>query len=93
VIDSADDERLALAKAELDGMLMDGQLRDASLLVVLNKRDLPGVLTVEQLIETLDLEKSCQQSHRKFCVQPAIATTGEGLREGLTWLCENMTEL
>ncbi|KAJ0396789.1 hypothetical protein P43SY_007685 [Pythium insidiosum] len=93
VIDSADAKRLELAKAELSGVLLDGQLQDACLLVFLNKRDLPDALSVEQLVSALEIDKHCGASARKFSVQPAVATTGEGLREGMTWLCENMTEL
>ncbi|TMW69401.1 hypothetical protein Poli38472_001557 [Pythium oligandrum] len=91
VIDSADTKRLELAKTELTGVLLDSQLKDACLLVFLNKRDLPDVMSVETLIATLGLEETCQQ--RKYHIQPAIATTGDGLHEGMTWLCENMTEL
>ncbi|RLN96807.1 hypothetical protein BBJ28_00027150 [Nothophytophthora sp. Chile5] len=98
VLDSADMQRLELAKAELNGMLLDSQLQvnsgpEACLLIILNKRDLPDAHSVEELTTALDFEESCKQSKRPVRVQPTVATTGEGLNEGMTWLCENMTQL
>ncbi|RLN71398.1 hypothetical protein BBJ28_00027206 [Nothophytophthora sp. Chile5] len=93
VLDSADMQRLELAKAELSGMLVDSQLQEACLLIILNKRDLPDAHSVEELTAALDFEESCSQSKRPVRVQPTVATTGEGLSEGMTWLCESMTQL
>ena len=44
VVDSADQERLAIAKEELMSMLQEDELADASLLVFANKQDVPGAL-------------------------------------------------
>lgn len=68
-------------------------MQEACLLVFLNKRDLPGALSLEELATALDFEQSCKDSERKYSVQPTIATTGEGLHEGISWLCENMAGL
>lgn len=59
----------------------------------LNKRDLPDALPESELEEALGVAASCEASGRKFFVQPAIATTGDGLQEGVAWLCDNMAEL
>ncbi|KAJ8552414.1 hypothetical protein ON010_g10130 [Phytophthora cinnamomi] len=93
VLDSADEQRLELAKAELNGMLVDTQLQDACLLIILNKRDLPDARDVQVLTDALGFQESCSQSNRHVKVQPAVATTGEGLNDGISWLCENMTAL
>ncbi|DBA02055.1 TPA: hypothetical protein N0F65_000302 [Lagenidium giganteum] len=93
VVDSADAKRLDLARAELNGILLDAQLKDSCLLVFLNKRDLSVAMSIDQLTTALDFEPTCKETGRKYCIQPAIATTGEGLHEGITWLCENMEEL
>lgn len=113
VVDSADSKRLELVKAELNGLLLDSQLKvrtvkslsreggsltrarsqDSCLLIFFNKRDLPDALTVEELTAALDFEASCRETNRKFAVQPTIATTGDGLHAGISWLCENMAEL
>lgn len=67
--------------------------QDACLLVVLNKRDLPEALPVDELTRALGFTERCEASGRKFFVQPAVATSGEGLRDGLTWLCDNMAPI
>lgn len=53
VIDSADHEKLEAAKAELKSLLEKPQLASIPVLVLGNKNDLPGALTVEQVIERL----------------------------------------
>jgi hypothetical protein len=68
-------------------------MKDACLLLYLNKRDLPDALAIANLTETLGFIESCQKDNRKYHVQPTIATTGEGLHEGIEWLCENMIQL
>ncbi|KAI9984218.1 hypothetical protein PInf_005515 [Phytophthora infestans] len=90
VLDSADDQRLELAKAELNGMLVDTQLQDACLLVILNKRDLPHA---KELTEAMEFQENCEKLNRRVKVQPTVATTGEGLNDGISWLCENMSAL
>jgi len=94
VIDSSDATRLELAKAELHGVLHDEQLHHACLLVLLNKKDLlEEGNSVENIISALDFQQQCDEKGRKFHVQPTVATTGEGLNEGFTWLCQHMAEL
>ncbi len=44
VIDSADKERLEVAKQELELMLQEEELRGAPVLVLANKQDLPGAM-------------------------------------------------
>ncbi|KAF0711521.1 Aste57867_5215 [Aphanomyces stellatus] len=90
VIDSSDAERVDLAKAELHGILHDEQLRDACLLLLLNKRDLVQGDDGD-IAARLDFQSVCQG--RQVLVQPTVATTGEGLDEGFKWLCENMVPL
>lgn len=53
VIDSADREKLEAAKSELKSLLEKPQLASIPVLVLGNKNDLPGALTVEQVIEAL----------------------------------------
>mmetsp|Transcript_16348 Transcript_16348/g.24621 ORF Transcript_16348/g.24621 Transcript_16348/m.24621 type:complete len:180 (+) Transcript_16348:13-552(+) len=82
VVDSNDRERMEIVKEELDAMLAEDSLRDCPLLVLANKQDLPKALGVKDIIEALDLHKL----KRKWYVQGACATSGEGLYEGLDWL-------
>ncbi|OQS05872.1 ADP-ribosylation factor family [Thraustotheca clavata] len=92
VVDSSDAERMELAKAELHGVLHDDQLVDACLLVILNKRDLVDG-SVEQVVQELDFNALCQEQKRPFHIQPTVATTGDGLKEGFAWLCATMEPL
>jgi ADP-ribosylation factor-like protein 8 len=53
VLDSVDTEKYEAAKTELHHLLSKPQLQGIPLLVLGNKNDLPGALTVDQIIETL----------------------------------------
>merc|ERR1711939_868973 len=54
VVDSADRQRIELAKKELHSMLLEEDLKDSVLLVLANKQDL-GVMSVAEVIDKLDL--------------------------------------
>jgi len=53
VIDAADHDKLDAARTELRNLLDKPQLAEIPVLVLGNKNDLPGALTVEQIIETM----------------------------------------
>ena len=55
VVDSQDRGRLAEAKEELDGVLNDDRLRNATLLVFSNKQDMPNAATTTEVTEKLGL--------------------------------------
>lgn len=74
-------------------MLVDPQLQEACLLIILNKRDLPGAKEIQELTKALEFQENCATGARRVKVQPTVATTGEGLNDGVSWLCENMTAL
>lgn len=88
VVDSNDRERVALARDELHKMLAEEELQDAAVLVLANKQDIPGALSAGDLMKGLDL--GSVGGNRKWHVQPTIATSGEGLYEGLCWLKETL---
>ena len=83
VVDSQDMGRLAEAKEELDGVLNDDRLRNATLLVFSNKQDMPGAATTAEETEKLGLMK---RREREWFIQATCAVTGEGIVEGLEWL-------
>jgi len=95
VVDSNDQERVdsntgdASAKEELHQMLAEDELRDAILLVLANKQDLPSALSVAELTERLQLNTI---RNRKWYIQATCATTGDGLYEGLDWLSITLTK-
>jgi small GTP-binding protein len=91
VVDSNDRERIdqstetdTSAQEELHNLLANDLLRDAVLLVIANKQDLPNAMSVNEVSQRLELNKV---TNRKWFVQGACATTGDGLFEGLDWLC------
>lgn len=88
VVDSNDRERISDAKQELHKMLAEDELRDAVVLVFANKQDLPKALTAAEITNKLGLNSM----HRKWYIQPACATTGDGLYEGLDWLSHTLTK-
>jgi signal recognition particle receptor subunit beta len=85
VIDSADRERIGMAKEdlikEINAMDEMNDNKKTPLLVYANKQDLPGALSAETIAECLGNIKNGRRWH----VQPACATRGEGLIEGLEW--------
>ncbi|KAJ1686061.1 hypothetical protein LUZ63_017451 [Rhynchospora breviuscula] len=89
VIDSNDKERIIEARDELHRMLNEDELRDAVLLVIANKQDLPNAMTAAEITDKLGLHSLRQ---RPWFIQSACATSGEGLYEGLDWLSKNIVD-
>jgi len=82
VVDSSDQERVAVAKEELQRMLGEPDLKDAVLLVLANKQDL-GVMSVAEVTEKLGLHTL---RGRDWYIQGTCAMTGDGIYNGLDWL-------
>uniref|UniRef100_A0A7S4IFE4 ADP-ribosylation factor n=1 Tax=Vannella robusta TaxID=1487602 RepID=A0A7S4IFE4_9EUKA len=89
VIDSADTERFIEAKEELHHALLEPELANVTILVFANKADLANPKDIAQLHKTLELPNI--SNGRKFLVQPCCATTGDGLYEGMDWLCNQLS--
>merc|ERR1712207_80677 len=88
VVDSNDRDRIDVAREELAKMLEEEELRDAALLVLSNKQDLPNSMTASEATEKLGL---LSIRHRPWYIQSACATTGDGLYEGLDWLSRTLS--
>jgi len=84
VVDSNDRDRIDEAATELHKALKEPELRDAALLVLANKQDLPNTLNVLEVTEKLGLPSL--RTGRQWYVQHTCATTGDGIYEGLNWL-------
>ena len=83
VVDSADSERMAVARGELAAMLEEEDLRDAILLVFANKQDQKGALNAQQISDALGLP---EVRNRQWSIQETSALKGKGLFEGFDWL-------
>ncbi|KIJ55863.1 hypothetical protein M422DRAFT_41718 [Sphaerobolus stellatus SS14] len=78
IVDFNDVERVQTAREELSWVLAAEELRDAALLVVANKQDLPHALSTAQLINRLGLHE----------LKGGIGIFR--LYEGLTWLANTL---
>ncbi|KAI8049031.1 ADP-ribosylation factor-like protein 2 [Syncephalis plumigaleata] len=56
VVDAGDHARIADCKKELDNLLQEERLAGASLLVLANKQDLSGAMTVAEIRDALQLD-------------------------------------
>ncbi|XP_066526734.1 ADP-ribosylation factor 4-like [Hoplias malabaricus] len=88
VVDSNDPERITEASEELQKMLQEDELRDAVVLVLANKQDLPKAMPVLEITERMGLDT---MRGRNWYVQPACAVSGSGLFEGLDWLSTQLS--
>lgn len=86
VVDCADRERIDEARRELHKIINDREMKEAIILIFANKQDLKGALTPEEIPDKLGLNRI---RDRNWYVQPCVASTGDGLMEGLTWLSQN----
>ncbi|CAK0827907.1 unnamed protein product [Prorocentrum cordatum] len=83
VVDSSDRDRVEEAREELMKMLGEDEMRDVFLLVFANKQDIPNAMPAAELADKLGLN---DLSSRRWFIQAACATTGDGLYEGLDWI-------
>lgn len=72
----------------LPPQLESEEVAGVPLLVIANKQDLPGALSVQQVSEGLDL----RQHNRPWHVQPTCAITSEGVYEALDWLAREVAK-
>ncbi|KAK1879756.1 ADP-ribosylation factor-like protein 14 [Dissostichus eleginoides] len=72
-------ERMEEARKELEKTLGSEQLRGRPLVLLANKQDVNGALTVTEIKDTFNLRKIC--SGRDWFVQPCSASTGFGVEE------------
>jgi len=89
VVDSNDRDRVEEAKSELEKMLQEEEMKDAIVLVFANKQDLPNAMPAAEVSEKLGLQ---QLRNRKWYIQSACATTGDGLFEGFDWLTQTVSQ-
>jgi len=87
VVDSNDRERVGEARDELQRMLSEDELKDATLLIFANKQDLPNAMNAAEITDKLGLHSL---RNRNWYIQAACATSGDGLYEGLDWLSNQL---
>ncbi|XP_056590492.1 ADP-ribosylation factor 4-like [Triplophysa dalaica] len=90
VVDSSDHDRIETAAAELHKILQEDEMRDAVVLVLANKQDLPKAMPVHELTDRLSLHAL---KNRQWYIQQTCAVSGSGLYEGLDWLSDQLSKL
>merc|ERR1712196_206582 len=88
VVDSNDRDRIEDAREELTKMLGEDEMRDAVLLVLANKQDLPNSMPAAEISEKMGLNN---MRNRQWFIQSACATSGDGLYEGLDWMSRTLS--
>jgi len=83
VVDSCDPYRTNESSNELNVLLTENELADANVLILANKQDLQNPLSTDELIILLGLDKVVG---RILKVQATSALTGDGIKEGMDWL-------
>jgi len=89
IVDSADKEALPVAKEELHILLEKPAMEGIPLLVLGNKSDLRGHLTVDELIDSLDLKRV---THREVSCYGISAKEETNLDAVLQWLIARSTK-
>ena len=87
VVDSTDKERMVLCKKELDALLQQERLANASLLILANKQDIPGAMTSQEILEILDLNRI---QRRHWSIVPCSAATRSGIEKGFLWIIHDI---
>jgi len=88
VVDSADRDRLAISRQELNLMLQEDELKSAVLVVMANKQDMEGAMSVAEIHSALGLESL---RNRTFQIFKTSAIRGEGLDSAMLFLSESLT--
>ena len=83
VIDSNDIDRINEACGEFHHVHFDLNNKNIPILVYANKQDLPNALSPAEILEQLIRYQKFFAIH----IQGTCATSGDGLYEGLEWLC------
>ena len=89
VVDSSSPERLDLCRQELLSVLQEQRMLSASLLILANKQDVPGAVSIETLKESLCWDKLLLRSNCEMLCCSAL--DGTNMAEGLDWLVEDIS--
>ena len=79
-------------RCELQRIVAEDELAGWPVLILANKHDMPGALTVSQVEDALGIADSEAFAGRPYKIQPCVATDiqDKGYEEGLSWLREQL---
>ena len=87
VIDSADAKRFVETGQELQELISEEKLTGVPVMIFANKQDLLGAEPAGRIAEGLGLHMI---KDRAWQIQACSATQGEGVRDGMEWVCKNV---
>ena len=89
MLDSTDRLRVCVAKEELDQLLRHEELtaRPVPVLFFANKMDVPSAMAPDECCEGLELDLI---RGRPWHILPSNAVTGDGIDDGVEWLCDQL---
>ncbi|CAD6343640.1 unnamed protein product, partial [Miscanthus lutarioriparius] len=90
VVDSSDREWILQAQDQLNMILNEEEfkVRDPALLVFATKQDRPNAMSAAEVAGKFGLQSLL--CNRIWHIQSCCAISGEGLHEGMDWLCTNI---
>uniref|UniRef100_A0A8C6G071 ADP-ribosylation factor-like protein 3 n=2 Tax=Pecora TaxID=35500 RepID=A0A8C6G071_MOSMO len=88
VIDSADRKRFEETGQELAELLEEEKLSCVPVLIFANKQDLLTAAPASEIAEGLNLHTI---RDRFWQIQSCSALTGEGVQDGMNWVCKNVS--
>ncbi|KJE95914.1 GTPase [Capsaspora owczarzaki ATCC 30864] len=89
VVDSSDPDRIRQSQEAFDQLVGDSNLENVPILVLANKQDRDGCLSVVQVKEVFN--QSARRIGPRACkVEPVSAVTGEGIRPAMEWLAQTL---
>lgn len=87
VIDSTDKKRFEETGLELAELIDDENLKGVPVLIYANKQDLVAASPASEIAEGLNLHTF---RDRQWQIQACSAVSGEGLQDGMNWICTNV---
>lgn len=87
VIDSADRKRFEETGVELGELLDEEKLTGVPVMMFANKQDLFNAAPASEIAECLNLHTI---RDRAWQIQACSAMSGEGVRDGMDWVCKNI---
>jgi len=88
VVDSMDRDRIGMSKQELFAMLEEEELKGTLLVILANKQDLQGCMSVAEIAQALGLSAI---KNRPYQIFKTSAMRGDGLDEAMEWLTVTLT--
>ena len=87
VIDSNDRERIDEAQEELFKILSEDELKESTVLILANKKDLDNAMSIQEIKEKLKFDEIKQIKKNIF---GTVATKNIGINDAFNWITDNL---